>query len=121
MDGLIAQIQSYIAAHPNVSYDALQKCLAAVGALSLATQALPRFVAWAIPAATKAADFLAKSALNSPARPLILWKANEIISFLCLLKDALNKIISTFTDELAADIQAEQTKAAPTPTDPKSS
>ena len=83
--------------------------LALGGYLSLLTQLLPAFVAWGIPAATRAADWVTRLALGSPLRPLILWKASAIVAFLNDFKTAIDQIISTFTSEVAKDLALANT------------
>lgn len=93
---------------------ACQKGLAVIGALALVKQAVPRLLSWGVPAAGKAADWVARTGLNSPLRPLILWQAPAIVSFMDDLASALTKLIDTFKGELEADIAAAaaaQTKA----------
>lgn len=99
--------------------DLAQKGLAAIGALSLLGQVLPKLVGWGVPAAIRSADWLAKAALNSPARPLILWKANDIAGFLDNLSSALTMIMNTFKNQLEADIKASATPTPPLQGPPK--
>lgn len=99
--------------HQAMPADLWQKGLAVVGALSLAKQAVPRFLAWGVPAAGRAADWLAKAALNSPLRPLILWQAPALIAFLDSLTAALTQILDTFKDELEKDLKAAEVVVVP--------
>ena len=101
-------------AHQYLPAELWQKGLAVVGAFSLVSQALPKFLAWAIPASTRAADWVANLLLSSPRRPLIIWKAAAIIAFLDALSKALDDVIDTFRTELEADIQkAASAQVAP--------
>lgn len=92
------------------------KALEAVGALTVLTQIVPRLLAWGVPAATRAADTVAQAILASPLRPLILWKAPQLVAFLDAFTAALEQIADTFKNRLEADIKAAaDAPAAPPP------
>ena len=87
-----------------VSPDLWQKGLAVFGALSLIGQLIPKLVGWGVPAAIKTADWVARVALGSPLKPLILWQAPAIVKFLQDLRSALEQIVDTFESRLEKDI-----------------
>lgn len=96
-----------------------QEGLAAFGALALLNTAVPKLLTWGVPAMARAADWLSRTALNSPLRPLILWQAPKIVLFLDALVAALTQLLDTFRDQLEKDLAAAQTPVpapAPTPT-----
>jgi hypothetical protein len=96
--------------------------LEVVGALTLLSQIVPRLLAWGIPAATRGADWVARTLLDSPLRPLILWKAKDIAAFLDELTDALEQIANTFKSRLEKDLEDAAQQPAPETSDaPKGS
>ena len=99
---------------PYLTADYGHKALELVGAGTVFWQSVPRLLAWGVPAAASAADYVARLGLNSPLKPLILWKAPQIIAFLKSLTCALNKITDTFSSRLEADL-AKASAASSTP------
>jgi len=99
-------LQPYLSlVHQILPADLWNKGIVVLGYLSLITQLIPMLLAWGIPAATKAADWLVALALRSPARPLILWRAPAIVAFLKSLKGALDQILDTFDNRVEADLE----------------
>lgn len=100
-------VQAYLTlAHQFLPAQLWNKVVVFLGYFGLLTQAVPALVTWGGPAATRAADWLAKVALNSPFRPLIIWLAPRIITFLDALTAALTQLLNTFKNELEADLKA---------------
>lgn len=100
--------------------DAWNQFVRAAGYVALIGQVVPWLLARGVPAAARAADWVAKAALASPLRPLILWQAPAIIKFLDAFIAALEKIADTFRSRLEADLEAaEVPPAAPPPDAPK--
>lgn len=94
--------------------DLWNKAVVALGYLSLFGQIVPALLNWGVPAATRAADWLARVALASPLRPLIIYFAPSIIAFLDSFTAALEKIAETFKSRLEADLKAATTDATKT-------
>lgn len=94
--------------------------LEAVGAIALVKQVVPNLLSWGVPAAGRAADWTAKTLLNSPFRPVVLYLTPNLVSFLDSIVSALTQILDTFRDELEKDLQAAQPAPAPTPASPAS-
>lgn len=109
MEHLIALAHQYLTAQ------LLHRGLEATGALAILGTIVPKILAWGVPAAVIAADRLASLLLASPARPILLWKAQAICDFLDDLTGALEKIADTFKTRLEADLKAA---AAPPETPP---
>lgn len=84
----------------------IHRGLEAVGGLALISKAVPTLLEKGVPAAASAADWVARAALSSPLKPVILWQAPALVTFLNSLTDALTKIADTFRDRLEADIKA---------------
>lgn len=82
----------------------IHKLLEVVGVTAILASLTPKLLAWGVPAAQRAADFLVKRLLASPARPLILWKADAIINLVRTLLDAVEKIAEAFEAELEHDL-----------------
>ena len=81
-----------------------------LGSAALAFAALAKGPAYAL----KAADWLANLALNSPARPLVLWAAPTIVAYLDNATELMIQTADTFRDELKADLaKAAQPAQAP--------
>lgn len=108
------QINTALAAlHQFLPADTWNKFVTMIGYASLATQVVPVLLKWGMPAAKRAADTLAGVLLGSPLRPLVLYFSKNIVSFLDSLNDALAAILTTFKNELEADIQAAANPVPP--------
>ena len=93
--------------------DLWNKAVVALGYLSLFGQIVPALLTWGVPAATRAADAVAKLALASPLRPLIIYFAPSIVAFLDAFTAALEKVADTFKSRLEADLADATKKDAP--------
>ena len=82
----------------------VHQALAVFGAVTLAYQGVLN----GGPAVVKLADKVAGAALRSPARPLVLYFAPNIVKFLDGLFVALTGLLITFKGELEADLAAAQ-------------
>ena len=102
-------------AHQLLPADLWNKAVMAAGYLAIVGQVVPWLLTRGVVLAAQAADWLAKDALNSPLRPLILWQAPAIVKFLDALTTALEKVLDTFKSRLEADIEAAETAPAPPP------
>jgi hypothetical protein len=104
------------ALHLMLPADAWGMVVKGLGYLTLLTQLPQLILNYGLPLATKAADWMANVALNSPARPLILWQAPRIVKGIDQTAEALDKLAATFKDRLEADLAAAQTPpTAPPP------
>lgn len=93
-------------AHQVLPVNLWDKAVTVAGYATIFGQIVPMLLTWGIPAAIRAADWVARVGLASPLRPLILWKAAAIIAFLDKFTAALEQIADTFKSRLEADIKA---------------
>lgn len=93
-------------AHQFLPADLWNKLVLATGYLTLVTQAVPLLLSWGTPAATKAADAVAKALLNSPLRPVVIYAMPRIVAFLDAFAAAIVHLVNTFKGELEADLTA---------------
>lgn len=99
MDQIIELARHY------VSFNLLHKGLEMIGVLTLVSQIVPKLLAWGIPASLRGADYVSGLLLNSPMKPLIIWKADAIVNFLNDFSHAVEQITETFSNRLEENIK----------------